>query len=116
MALIAGRIAPGRSSGKVQSQTTTSIRLVRRMRVLVFFTSLPSARARPAGDGDAVGLAWIGGGAGVSPHTREQQVNARKPPIRFCQLGHSVAAGDGLIGFRLIEGAEVAVRQIDRTD
>ena len=46
LALMAGHMAPGRSSGKVQSRTMTSFRLVRRPRLFVLFTSSPSARSR----------------------------------------------------------------------
>jgi hypothetical protein len=43
-------------------------------------------------------------------------VNARKPPVRVWQLSNSAAAGDGVIGFRLIGGDEVFVCQIDGAD
>ena len=51
-----------------------------------------------------------------SLHAGKQQVNARKPPVRIWQLSNSAAAGDGMIGFRLIDRAEVVVCQIDGTD
>jgi hypothetical protein len=40
-----------------------------------------------------------------SLHIGKQQVNARKAPVKVWQLSSSAAAGDGLIGFRLIDGA-----------
>jgi len=83
--------APGRGTGKSHSRSTYAVRPVRRPRVIhstYRFNPrgddglLTSARSRPDGDGDAVGPAWIGGGAGASSNTREKQVNARKPPLR----------------------------------
>ena len=46
----------------------------------------------------------------------KQQTNTRKPPVRIWQLSNSVAAGDGVIGFRLIGGDEAFVCQIDGAD
>jgi hypothetical protein len=51
-----------------------------------------------------------------SLHAGKQQVNTRKPPVRIRQLSNCAAAADGVIGFRLIDRAEVAVRQKDGTD
>jgi hypothetical protein len=51
-----------------------------------------------------------------SLHTRKQQVNARKSEVRGWQLGTRAAAGDGVIGFRLIDENEVFDRQIDDAD
>ena len=42
-------------------------------------------------------------------------MNARKAPIGVRQLGIFAAAGGGLIGFRLIDGAKV-VSQINAAD
>src|SRR5271169_3889515 len=51
-----------------------------------------------------------------SLHTGKQQMNARKPEVRVWQLGTCAAAGDGVIGFRLIDENEVFDRQIDDAD
>ena len=47
----------------------------------------------------------------LSFHAGKQQLNAREPAVR----SNSAAVGDGMIGFQLIDRAEVAVCQIDGT-
>jgi hypothetical protein len=47
----------------------------------------------------------------VSPG--KQQANTRKPPVRIWQLSNSTGAGNGVTGFRLIDGDGVFVCQMD---
>ena len=51
-----------------------------------------------------------------SLHSGKQQVNARKLAVRVWQLSNSAAAGDGVIGFRLIDGDGVSVCEMDSAD
>jgi hypothetical protein len=53
---------------------------------------------------------------GLTFASRRTGIDNPATPVRVLQLNKSAAASDGVVGFRLIDGDEVLVRQIDGAD